>query len=221
MWYNENINKNIESIGILKPISREKEKRKIMKKLLGIILVMVIAVTACGRPAKESRDGKVDEGTQKTSESKTGSQEEIKPPAEENTTPRDENEVKNNLSKDTSWNIVDELELKVDSVTLRPDKKAYVVKYTYKNTGAKSEDGKAKDLLLEPSLVLDQAENSLERVTSPSSENSPRSIKPGETCEGAELAYAVMDESHSLKIEFSYATSDGAIQGVRFEIPVE
>ncbi len=187
------------------------EKRGFMKKLLAIMLVLTVIMTACGAPQKESKNDEAIKKTQEITKSKD----------EESTLTSKKAEVKNNMSKDTTWNIVDQLELKVDSVRLSEDKKYYIVKYTYNNIGAKSEDGKEQDLLLEPSFVMDKEGNTLEKITSFKTENNPKPIKKGEVCKGAELAYEIIDESDILKIEFGYATSDGALQKVTFELPVE
>ncbi len=175
-----------------------------MKKLLGTMLILVVIITACGAPKEENNK----------KESSTKAQ-------EISTTQKEENEVENNFSKDVVWSVADELELKIDSVKMTEDKKSFVVKYTYKNNGAKSEDGKEKEIIIEPSFVVDKGENTLDKDTLFKSENAPKSLKKGETCEGAELAYKMIDKSDMLKVQFSYLSSDGAQQSVTFEIPVE
>ncbi len=185
-----------------------------MKKLLIIILSLAIIMTGCGTGNKESVTDDSNKQTQESTDSTKGE-------TEESSSTGQTTEVKNNMSKDTTWNLVNQLELKVDSVRLSEDKKYYIVKYTYKNIGAKSEDGKEQDLLLEPTFVTDKEGNTLEKITSYKTENNPKSLKKGETCEGAELAYEIIDESDILKIEFGYATDDGALQQVTFELPVE
>ncbi len=180
-----------------------------MKKLLGIMLILTVIITACGVPKKENSVDKTNKQTEETTKSTS---EEISSTSEKS---------KNNMSKDTTWNVADQLELKIDSVKLSDDKKYYIIKYTYKNIGAKSKDGKEQDLLLEPSFVIDKEENTLEKITSFKTENNPKPIKKGDICKGAELAYEIIDESDILKIEFGYATDDGAFQKATFEIPVE
>ncbi len=182
-----------------------------MKKLLGMMLVLVVIMTACGAPNESDNNAENEKETSNTSQNV------IKENSEDNNTEKAEN----NFSKDVVWNVDGELELKVDSVKMTDDKKSFIIKYTYTNTGSKSEDGKEKDLIIEPLFVYDKEENTLKKDEKFTSQNTPKVVKKGETCEEAEVAYEMMSDSDMLKIEFAYFSSDGSRKNVTFEIPVE
>ncbi len=178
-----------------------------MKKLLGMMLVLVVIMTACGAPKESDNNMENEKKASNTSQSVD------KEKGEDNKTEK----VENNFSKDTIWNVEGELELKVDSVKMSEDKKSFVIKYTYKNNS----DDKSKKLIMEPEFVYDKEKNVLEKDESFTSKNKAKEVSKGKTCEGAEVAYKLMVETDILDVEFAYLSSDGSTQKVIFHMPVE